>query len=464
MRFYVRLRLGGSIGAIWAAGAAGACGGDSGTDTGDAGAGSTDAVADAPVDATSDATRTGDSGADAGADVGVDAASDGPTDGHVALVPPCTRAADAGAPAVYIAPKTPDMTMLPQVTSVAGVSLHHPTFIAVTFSGDPYADAIDDFVASVGCTDYWRSIVGDYGVGDAVALPPVHLSEAPPANIDDPGVRAWVEQRIADGTLPPPPQDAVYIVFYPAGTTITLFGETSCQSFGGYHESATAGGLPVAYAVLARCPVWHLKDLAMVTSIGSHELIEAVSDPQPEAPGAYPHTDANHPGWLLDGNEIGDMCERSPGSFYQPKGYPWFVQRGWSNSSAYAGADPCVPAASKDFVWGPPQLPDQTQMDLGQGPTNVPVVHIAVGANETIPVVLAGSSQAAVPVDAVDWATVVMGTPTLQLSLDKTQGSPGDTLQLTITKKSASANGYEPFAVVTTNAGNPTYFWALTTD
>ena len=89
-----------------------------------------------------------------------------------------------------------------------------------------------------------------------------------------------------------------------------------------------------------------------ITAPTSHELVEASTDPQVGSQDgehdAYDSVDQNHIYWefVLGGGEIGDMCAQFPGAFYHPSEASmsnYMVQRIWSNASARAGHDPCVP-------------------------------------------------------------------------------------------------------------------------
>ena len=74
-------------------------------------------------------------------------------------------------------------TATPEVLFSGGRVLHDPTLVSVTFPGDSLADELEDFIASLGCSDYWRIVTSDYGIGDAVAVTPADMIPAP----DDPG-------------------------------------------------------------------------------------------------------------------------------------------------------------------------------------------------------------------------------------------------------------------------------------
>ncbi|HEY8039393.1 MAG TPA: hypothetical protein VIF15_06345 [Polyangiaceae bacterium] len=408
---------------------------------------------------------------EAGADAGP---ADAP-DEYSSQAPHCARAADAGSPVPFDAgaDATPGVTALAQVTNLGGPTMKLPTFVSVTFPDDTSADELDDFVASVGCTDYWRTIGADYGVGDGVAGPPVRLAEQAPASIDDTGIRAWLTKKIdgGDPLFPRPAADTIYVLWYPDTTSITLQGITSCQAFLGYHEGGQlADGTPFSYAVVPRCGSGGgLSGTAELTVSASHELIEACTNPQPDAPQpAYALPDTNHMAWILaNASEVGDLCEFDDSSYYQPSGFPWTVQRIWSNRAAWAGNDPCVPSPTPDYFYAAPVAADTMSINLTGTPQDVAAVHVAVGASATVPVLIVGSaSTGAVHVQAIDAAQLTGQKSHLALALDASTGKPGDTLHLTITKNSGDPSvGAEAFVMVTSDsAGHRTLFFALTSD
>jgi len=415
-------------------------------------------------------------GADGGAHEGsADAAPEAAAEaGYVNKAPHCVES-DAGVPAPFSAGAIPDVSLLAQVQQSGGKVLSHPTFVSVTFPGDTSADELADFTASVGCTDYWHAITADYGVGEGIAGPPVALTEAAPTTIDDTGIRVWLKQKIdgGDPKFPKPKGDVVYVLWYPASTTITLQGTTSCQGWGGYHEGGQlADGSPFSYAVVPRCPSQGGGSVMDgLTLTASHELIEACTDPQPDADPAYAAPDPNHLGWLLaSASEVGDLCEFDQSAAYMPPKYPWYVQRSYSNRLAATGANPCVPQATPTYFYGAPLVPDQVSLDLlGTGkPVPTAVVKVAVGTSVTIPVKLVGpASVTSMQVQAVDLAQFTWQPSTLSLSVSAASGAPGSTLQLTITKTAASpaAQGGVPgFAVVTTNGQDQTFQLGLSSD
>src|SRR5947209_440922 len=143
----------------------------------------------------------------------------------------------------------------PYIMSSGGPVISNPAFVAITFDGDDMRDPIEDFIDSIGCTDYWRSIVRDYGVNDGFMISAAHLKDVPPQAIDDAQIGPFIRSKIAKNELPPAvPNQTLYVIFYPDTTDITLQGEHSCQGFGGYHnEVQLSQTQSIPYAVIPRC-------------------------------------------------------------------------------------------------------------------------------------------------------------------------------------------------------------------
>jgi hypothetical protein len=376
----------------------------------------------------------------------------------VQKAPHCVRNPDASAPAPFDVglDASPPTTGLPRVLFAGGPVLEAPTFVSVTFPGDPLADELDDFVASVGCTDYWRTIGADYGVGDAVAAPPVRMTSSPPSTLDDSDLRAGLAAAIDSGTLPHPSPETIYALFYPSTTTITLNGATSCVDFGGYHGEGTLGdGTPFFYTVLAHCT----DDMTKVTPSAVHELIEAATDPRWMTQPAYLFTDSNHPGPAFGyGTEVGDMCEDQ--RIFQPAGFPWFVQRVWSNRSASLGEDPCLPAPSTDYAYAVIDPSDTFVTSVLTGsPTTVPVVHVPVDTSVTVPVKIFANYS---PVQLIFSYFELSADVTVSWTASTVQ--PGDTIMVTIHKSSPGIDGASAFALETVDGATFSDFWILTSD
>jgi hypothetical protein len=157
---------------------------------------------------------------------------------------------------------------------------------------------------------------------------------------DDIGVE--LEAQITAGKLPPVEVDAkgdpitLYMIDFPAGTTLTLLGTTSCQQFCGYHWSRTINGKDVPFGVHPSIEDPNCMGCQMaysITSIHSHELAEAVTDPETGQVAFMGMTIGRPAAWYCDQancGEIGDICVTMGFPAGMIAGYD--VQQLWSNS------------------------------------------------------------------------------------------------------------------------------------
>ncbi len=139
---------------------------------------------------------------------------------------------------------------------------------------------------------------------------------SPGASVADAAIQLMLDREVARKTIPAPAADTLYFVFLPAGVTVVDGGDQSCRTFCGYHDRSGSG---LYYAVVpspdcSGC-LGGLAPLDALTSVSSHELAEAITDPVPGQ------------GWYDDANgEIGDMC-----AWENRKLGDYTVQLLWSN-------------------------------------------------------------------------------------------------------------------------------------
>jgi hypothetical protein len=160
-----------------------------------------------------------------------------------------------------------------------------PTAVEVT-------DAVRTLLASAyltGLTQYRGSGHGSLRGSRVVA------SSDPPAGVTDDQVADFVDDQITRGTVPGPDPDnqTVYGVVLPTGVTPESPGWT------GEHNYDKRSGQKIPYAWFSNAG-----DLAGITGIISHELVEAATDPDGKGFLGVKGT-CDGSGWC----EIADVCE-----------------------------------------------------------------------------------------------------------------------------------------------------------
>ncbi len=361
---------------------------------------------------------------------------------------------------------------MPQLTNMGGPILNNPKLIAVTFPNDDLQKQIEDFTTKIGSSSYFSAVTAEYGISGATAGTPIHLTEMAPASIDDSAIATWIQGKI-DGTTPAwnkPDANTLYLLFYPAATTITMGGGTSCQDFGGYHiETTLTDGSTVVYAVIPRCAPYNvgvlLTDIDMLTAAASHEIVEATEDPQPDIDPAFSELDSDHVAWTFSGGaEAGDLCALDLSNFYKPTDLGYVVQRTYSNVAASAYHDPCVPAPTTDVYFN--AVPVTTaDVDMGQifseNDTVTKGFMIAQGASATIEVDLLSDGPTTGPW-TVNAENTALGSGRAKANLtfawDRTTGQNGEKLHLTVTVVGTSRFGFELFTITST-LGKKSYTW-----
>lgn len=193
--------------------------------------------------------------------------------------------------------------------------------------------AIDNFLGDLANSGY-IDLLSEYSVsGMTIARGTfqgsVILGNDPASQVTDDDIQALIQQRLADGTIPPWDANTLYVVFLPSGTTVTQGGSASCQTFCGYHNAIvdTTSNATLAYYAVLPYPDCSgcmqsvdgssLQPFDSLTSVISHEVAEAITDPVPGS------------GWYDDQNgEIGDICAWQLATM---DGYT--VQQEWSNQA-----------------------------------------------------------------------------------------------------------------------------------
>jgi hypothetical protein len=360
----------------------------------------------------------------------------------------------------------PDADRAPRVVSGGGPVLASPEVVPIFFANDPLQPAIEQFLGELTTSDYWHTATSEYGVGTLRILPSFVTTDMPPTTDDD--LQDWLEAkvqrpRVSPDVIPQPypfPRqnpNTLYVIFLPAGVTLTVGADTSCKTFGGYHSESSI--LHTVYALLPRCPTMD-QPIDGITPALSHELIEAATDPLPNSATAFSQVDPAHLVWeFTPGGEIGDMCEYVNAAYQRLVGN-FVVQRVWSNVSAAAGHDPCVPVLPGPYFGSAPAL-DDVVLSYPGGEANTKGVQLGNGDTTTLDLDLFSEG----PTDdwaigADDVASVVQKLPVeLSFTFDKTTGNAGDVVHLHLKREKDGANGGSELVITTKVAGVVVGLW-----
>lgn len=336
------------------------------------------------------------------------------------------------------------------IVSNGGSVLSAPNIVTVTWSADTNAATWNTYDDAIGATMYWHTINNEYGVGQATGGSHVSITTAPPTTMADTDLDTLVSTDVGNATFPAYTSNTIYAIYLPSTTSLTMQGQSMdycAQGVGGYHSTSQTGNY--VYAVMLQCSNF-TPDI--IEQSASHEFNEASTDPLGNG---YIGMDAAHqlsysfllpPVW-----EVGDACEGWQWAFYDDDetNFMYGVQRQWSNASAKAGHNPCVPTPGTFYsVTGFPSEQTTINVDLsslgmGAGPTtaqgykgtlNKPLT-FHVGAFSDAPT--NGMWTVTPTIDPQFAFPDMNGNPinngTATITTDKTSVINGDTITVTVT-------------------------------
>jgi hypothetical protein len=354
-------------------------------------------------------------------------------------------------------------TPVPTVQYLGGPILSSPSIVTVTFQGDDASlvgrfQQFDDTITS---TAWWKAVSSEYCVqpagspcvgpgtgGGHVVLPTAASGYTDSIKGGDSTIRALITASVAAGSLPAPDAQTLYVLYLPAGTTVLLDGYASCapSSFASYHDivgvtppdAGPGATTNVAYAVVPRCSSAE----AAMTVAASHEIVEAATDPSPENDPAFQLTDMV---WTAFGPEVADVCAAVDVSLVTTDS-SFSVQRSWSNASATAGHDPCVPIDPGEvyFNVAPEQGTETVALAVGQSATVI-LYPFADGPASTSWQLSAVASSGSPLGFSVQPATVTAGTRAI----------------LTVTLQSSPALGVDQLYGLISQSPTDTHVWPM---
>lgn len=192
-----------------------------------------------------------------------------------------------------------------------------------------YMDWLSEYATNLNAVDGrpgTNQTIGRGSFGGSLTIKPANASKA----LQDADVQKELESQIAAGNLPKQTDDSLYMVYFPAGVSITIEGSKSCSSFCAYHEGFKGKDGNVFYGVMPQCGGFGCGGgFDGLTATSSHEAIEAITDPFP-TPGSQP---AYPQAWNdSEGEEISDLCQ-SYSAKLTSHGVTSSVSGQWRNST-----------------------------------------------------------------------------------------------------------------------------------
>jgi hypothetical protein len=226
----------------------------------------------------------------------------------------------AGVEEMLLAPATPHLTYRggPLLTAVEVVTVF---WGGAWQSRQSQIDAINGFYDAILQSAYLDNLaeysVSGQTIGRGARTGTATITTPEPGtSVTDAALRSFLQDAVGS-SLPAATANSLYAVYLPAGTVVSAGGGRSCLTFCGYHDSINGN---LFYAVLpdpgcTGC-LGGLQPVDALTSISSHELAEAITDPVPGT------------GWYDDANgEIGDIC-----AWQSETVVGYTVQKLWSNT------------------------------------------------------------------------------------------------------------------------------------
>jgi len=346
---------------------------------------------------------------------------------------------------------------VPQIMNHGGSILTSPKIVTIVWTADPNYKTYEAFNDTIGASDFWKTTVSEYGVGSARSGGHVEIATPPPASFDTSTTNDEIDAFIVKGVKgapgngwPVPDDQTLYLMYIPESVSILDQGVDACAENVGYHtETQGVAAHPhVVYGIVAeKCHDATTTVIDNATETAAHEIVEAATDPHTDTDLAWTGFDVDHYVWELfqaRQDENADACEFFPDSYYKDAQLG-MVQRIWSNASAIAGKNPCVPEDP-----GTPYFnvtPLQQEFITTTGTTGKlrrsKGYQIPVGSTRTIDVGFFSDA----PTDA--WTlTAKEGdgftaptTPHLTLTVDQGTGKNGNVAHVTVTVTSTPTKG-----------------------
>lgn len=350
----------------------------------------------------------------------------------------------------------------PQVVNSGGPVLRAPRVVPIFVASSASTNWVDEdaeleFMRRYVTSATWLAQVSEYGVGVGTVDAAIHSDGAglPTGTMTATRLRTWVLSQIEHRAWGEPTEDVMYVLMLDSSRQVSSGDSVTCRGIGGYHSDLRdSERRSIAYAVIPECG----EGIDSITRVLSHEILEAATDPYPNAQPAWAQPSTKSPpegAWAIayTGGELGDMCEHRSDSTVRPDDVGYEVSRSWSNRAAAAMQDPCVPTfGATTYFNAAPSLPDVVTL-TNRARTGTVASHglvIPVGGSRTIDVSLFSTAPT-----RGTWRVSARelnfdgAAPAFSFRWDHTAGFNGDVLHLTVTARDEAPEG-RAFQIVST--------------
>jgi hypothetical protein len=341
---------------------------------------------------------------------------------------------------------------LPRIEYRGGPFLRNPKIVTITFTNDDpkWVTRLEQFGAVITRSAWWREVTAGYCakpghcIGNGSASAPVQLDEVLPTELRDTDIDALLLRMAKIGRLGAIDDNTLLLVYLPAGVTLADATTRYCAGRArALHRSLEIDSARIPFAILPRCG-----DEAELTGSASHEILEATTNPFPAERGFAFVMGSAQSGFTAAGVEPVDPCGLITMDGHWTTDSGFVMHRAWSNAAAAQAHDPCVPSrADLPYVMLVPREPA------------VRLAH----EGETVTIELDASTAGAAKtwaVSAFDLSGYQDHAQYVDVSLDKSTITSGESVRLTIASRKTNPSQRQIVALVST-LGVHSYMWPL---
>jgi len=143
--------------------------------------------------------------------------------------------------------------------------------------------------------------LSQYNVGIGKLIGPVTIQTDPPTRVSNDQIGQILTGWISAGIVANLGTSGAYNIFLPPGTTASLSGDQSCQTFCDYHDTVNGNSGPFytvePYPCSSRCNQCTKDPFDTLTQGLSEEIVELKTDMNPGT------------GWIIGNEEVCDYCD-----------------------------------------------------------------------------------------------------------------------------------------------------------